>query len=88
MPYDLQELISGHGMADLDVVDAGYLCSNNFAVLSSCIENQWSLKSLVYKLLVTVSLSCWWLEERLGAFPETSFFSPYLYVVSRPRFSE
>ena len=85
VPYGINELTRGHLELGLEILDSGYLCSSNFAVLSSCIGSQSGPKLFFYRVLNAISLCCWWLEDRLMPLPATPFLSPYLYVISRRR---
>ena len=82
VPHDLKSLENGHSEAGLAIVDSGYLCSNNFGVLSSCVRQRIGLKWKIYQLLGRLSKTIWFLEDRLFGLPTSKLFSPYIYVVS------
>lgn len=81
--HDLKRFSCAHRMAGLAIVDSGYICSNNFGVLSSCISGKRGGKYQSYKILSHVSKASWYIESKFVEFPKTALFSPYLYVVSR-----
>ncbi len=83
VPHDLRTFVKGHYDAGLEVIDSGYLCSNNFGVLSSCIGDKDGLKRSVYKSLSRLSKALWLIESNSFNFPETKLFAPYIYVTSK-----
>lgn len=83
VPHDLASLRDGHRWAGLDLVESGYLCSNHFGVLSSCVSRPSGFVFQLYKALSRLSKAVWLAEDRLGRLPATRFFAPYIYAVSR-----
>jgi 2-polyprenyl-3-methyl-5-hydroxy-6-metoxy-1,4-benzoquinol methylase len=81
-PHDLASLVDGHKRAGLEVLESGYLCSNNFGLLASCIERPAGLRWHAYTLLSRFSKLSWYLESRWGEAPKSGWLSPYLYVVT------
>jgi 2-polyprenyl-6-hydroxyphenyl methylase/3-demethylubiquinone-9 3-methyltransferase len=82
-PYDREGLVEGHRAAGLDVLEAGYLCSNNFSVLSSCFADRNSWRWHVYRQLARLSRLLWLFESRVFPLPAVRMFSPYIYVIAR-----
>lgn len=82
IPHDLESLERGHTEAGLRVIESGYLCSNNFGVLSSCVDKKWGMKWSVYASLVLLSRGVWFCEKKFLNLPATKLFSPYIYVLS------
>jgi 2-polyprenyl-3-methyl-5-hydroxy-6-metoxy-1,4-benzoquinol methylase len=83
VPHDLQAFVKGHYDAGLEVIDSGYLCSNNFGVLSSCVSDKNDLKKILYKALSRLSKAVWFVESRYFNLPAIKLFSPYIYVISK-----
>lgn len=83
VPHDLSSFIAGHAASGLDIIESDYLCSNNFGVLSSCVDSKISIKYLIYVSFYLLSLFIWTFESRLSSLPKTRLFSPYIYVVSK-----
>jgi len=82
-PHDWASFLRGHQQAGLDVISGGYLGSNNFGVLSSCFPERKGPSWQMYRVLVTASLATWWIEDKVGNFPSSKTFSPYIYAISR-----
>lgn len=82
VPHDLASLVSGHSEAGLVVDNAGYLCSTNFGILSSCFSSDTDRGWRIYKWLSRLSKVLWLVEARVGDLPRTARFSPYIYVIS------
>lgn len=82
-PHNLESLESAHQNADMSILQAEYLCSNNFGVLSSCASQQSGFSWRLYYLLSRISKLIWYVESHIGDFPRTLLFSPYLFVVAR-----
>jgi len=83
VPHDLKSFADGHIDAGLNIIESGYLCSNNFGVLSSCVRKQFGCKWQAYKLLSRLSKMVWFFEEKAFSLPATKLFSPYIYAVSK-----
>lgn len=83
VPHGLISFRKGHSDAGLELVDSGYLCSNNFGVLSSCVTPKEKVKFNLYKLLTRISKASWFFEDKVFPFPTTKWFSPYIYAISR-----
>jgi 2-polyprenyl-3-methyl-5-hydroxy-6-metoxy-1,4-benzoquinol methylase len=81
--HDLDSFVAGHREAGLTPEQAGYLCSTNFGVLSSCFPSGRGPGWSIYKWLSRVTKSLWFLESRFGDLRGTRALSPYLIVVSR-----
>ncbi len=85
IPHDLRSFVKGHDQADLVVEASGYVCSNNFGVLSSCFRGPGDRGWRTYLWLARLTTLLWFLESRLGELPYSPRFSPYIYVVSRAK---
>lgn len=83
VPHDLKSFESGHNKAGLEILWSGYLCSNNFAVLSSCFEKETGFLYWIYKQLTRLSKVVWYFESRFFNLPTSKTLSPYIIVVSR-----
>lgn len=83
--HDLRSFLKGHVDAGLEVLESGYICSNNFGVLASCFSSQRDRGWKSYVWLTRLSKFIWLMESGLGEFPHSSRFSPYIYVTSRVR---
>lgn len=81
--HDLISFRKGHSDAGLEVVESGYLCSNNFGVLSSCVNSDQKVKFNIYNFLTRVSKASWFFEKKVFPFPTTKWLSPYIYAISR-----
>lgn len=81
-PHDLSSFLKGHEEAGLKVIDAGYLCSNNFAMLSMSVQKASKITYEFYKFLTRVSKVVWAFESHFFELPATSTFSPYIYCIS------
>lgn len=84
-PHNMESFLQGHKRAGLEVVRAGYLCSTNFGVLSSCFATNKTSEWRWYVFLSRLSKALWLFESRIAELPKTAFFSPYIYAVSRIR---
>lgn len=82
-PHDMRSFLEGHAQAGLEVVRAGYLCSTNFGVLSSCFDASKARGWRLYVLLSRVSKALWLFESKFIELPKSAFLSPYIYAVSR-----
>lgn len=82
-PHDLVSFFSGHKQAGLTVISGGYLGSSNFGVLSSCFPERRGLPWQISRGLVAASLASWWFESKIGNFPSSKTFSPYIYAISQ-----
>jgi hypothetical protein len=83
-PHDLNSFLKGHRNAGLEIIESGYLGSTNFGVLSSCFDRPigWKYRTYVWLSRLTKVLNL--IESRIGNFPVTKTFSPYIYAISRP----
>lgn len=84
-PHNMRSFLEGHAHAGLEVVRAGYLCSTNFGVLSSCFDTSKARGWRLYVVLSRVSKALWLFESKVFELPKSAFFSPYMYAVSRIR---
>ena len=82
-PHDWDAFSFGHRQAGLEIISGGYLCSNNFAVLSGCFDKKMGLSWHMCRALVGVTLAIWSVENVLGSLPTSRAFSPYIYATSR-----
>lgn len=82
-PHDWNSFLLGHQQAGLDVTAGGYLGSNNFGVISSCFPDRRGMRWQFSRALVAASLATWWFEDKVGDFPSSKVFSPYIYAISR-----
>lgn len=82
-PHDWDSFLLGHQQAGLDLASGGYLGSTNFGVLSSCFPGRRGLSWQMSRALVAASLAIWWVEDKVGNFPSSKTFSPYIYAISR-----
>jgi SAM-dependent methyltransferase len=83
VPHDLRSFLEGHADAGLEVLQSGYICSNNFGVLASCFSSPRDRGWRSYVWLTRLSKFIWLLESGLREFPHSSRFSPYIYVTSK-----
>jgi 2-polyprenyl-3-methyl-5-hydroxy-6-metoxy-1,4-benzoquinol methylase len=83
VPHKMQSFLAGHREAALTVEAAGYLCSTNFGVLSSCFVGRSAPGWTEYLWLSRLSKFLWYVESKLGDFPVSAALSPYLYAISR-----
>ncbi len=81
-PHNINSFVEGHRKAGLFVMNAGYVCSNNFGLLSSCIAKDKKLLWQFYLMLSRLSKLSWLIESNLFKLPVTSFMSPYIYCVT------
>lgn len=82
-PHDLASFIKGHDQAGLEVVEAGYLCSTNFGMLSMSVQNARKATYEFYKLLTRISKVVWVFESHLFKLPSSAVLSPYIFCTSR-----
>jgi hypothetical protein len=82
-PHNWDSFLEGHRRAKLSVTAGGYLGSSNFGVLSSCFEHRRGLPWHVYVFLTRISKAISLVESKLGNFPASEAFSPYIYAISR-----
>jgi cyclopropane fatty-acyl-phospholipid synthase-like methyltransferase len=85
-PHNLMSLKSAHSNSGLKILSAGYLCSNNFGVLSSCFNSPSGFYYHLYVLLSRISKVFWKIETIFHELPKGYFFSPYLYVVAKKEY--
>lgn len=83
VPHDRASLVKGHADAGIRVERAGYLCSQNFNVLSSCFTSPRDRLWRTYLLLSRLTKAIWRLEALVGDLPHTAWLSPYIFVVGR-----
>jgi 2-polyprenyl-3-methyl-5-hydroxy-6-metoxy-1,4-benzoquinol methylase len=81
--HDLASFVDGHRASGLYVESSGYLCSNNFGVLSSCFSGRDDDGWRTYLWLSRLTKAVWFVENAIGELPHSSRFSPYIYAVSR-----
>lgn len=84
-PHNLLSFLEGHARAGLEVLRAGYLCSTNFGVLSSCFDTSNARGWRVYVSLSRLSKALWLFESRIAELPKSAFLSPYIFAVSRTK---
>ena len=84
-PHNMRSFLEGHRRAGLEVVRAGYLCSTNFGVLSSCFHNDMARGWSAYVFLSRLSKLLWFFESKVTDLPKSALLSPYMYAVSRIR---
>lgn len=82
VPHDLASFEKGHKEAGLNIIESGYLCSNNFGVLSSCIKKNTGFMYSFYKQLTRITKLVWLFEDKVFELPISKLFSPYIYAVS------
>lgn len=82
-PHGLESFVEGHSCAQLVIENAGYLCSNNFSVASSCFDKRSGLYWQTYLALTRFSKAIWFLEHHVCGLPATRYFSPYIFAISR-----
>lgn len=83
VPHDIASFRRGHDDAGLSIIESGYICSNNFGVLSSCFQRKEGWKWKAYKFLSRLSKAIWMFEEKVVSLPRSKAFSPYIYIVSK-----
>ncbi len=85
IPHELKSLARGHADAGLVIKSAGFLCSTNFGVLSSCFKDERGGGWTLYKWLSRLSAIIWRLEKVGMYIPRTAWLSPYQYVIAEKR---
>lgn len=83
IPHDRITFLAGHEVPGLEVLSCEYLGSTNFGVMSSCFPAQRGFNYWIYKQLTRLSKFIWLLESKLGRFPATRYFAPYIVSISR-----
>ncbi|WP_448506384.1 class I SAM-dependent methyltransferase [Immundisolibacter sp.] len=83
-PHDWNSFLEGHRKAGLTVISGGYLGSTNFSVLSSCFEKHQGLSWQSYVFLTRLTKAISFVETKVGDFPVSQIFSPYIYAISQP----
>lgn len=83
VPHDIVSFRKGHEDAGLTLIESGYICSNNFGVLSSCFPRKEGWKWSAYKFLSRLSKVIWLFEDKFISLPHSRTFSPYIYAVSK-----
>ena len=82
IPHDKNSFIKGHQEAGLLVQQAGYVCSNNFGLLSTCLPDETGIKWKFYKSLTKLTKLIWAFEYYILDLPVSRLMSPYIYAVS------
>jgi 2-polyprenyl-3-methyl-5-hydroxy-6-metoxy-1,4-benzoquinol methylase len=82
-PHNLNSFLDGHIKAGLKVIDAGYLGSINFGMLSSCVDPKSGLAWHTYVFLSRLTKATWFLESKCFDIPTSSYFSPYIFAISK-----
>lgn len=83
--HSLCSLVEAHRKAGLEVVDSGYIGSLEFGMLSMAAKDvegnrrEW----LLYLWLTRFSKALHWFEFHFFELPETSLFSPFMFVTAR-----
>lgn len=83
VPHDRESFVRGHEQAGLKILEAGYLCSSNFGVLSSCFTKEETWKWFLFMQLTRVSKIIWAFEYRFFDLPLSRTFSPYIYAIAK-----
>jgi 2-polyprenyl-3-methyl-5-hydroxy-6-metoxy-1,4-benzoquinol methylase len=83
VPHRIQSLVRGHEDAGLLVESAGYICSTNFGILSSCFSSPSDKNWQTYMWLSRLTKLLWFVEDKAGDLPQSATLSPYMFVVSR-----
>jgi len=84
-PHNMRSFLAGHAQAGLEVMRAGYMCSTNFGVLSSCFGTTRQKGWKLYVFLTRVSKALWLFESKVMELPKSALLSPYMYALSRIR---
>jgi 2-polyprenyl-3-methyl-5-hydroxy-6-metoxy-1,4-benzoquinol methylase len=82
-PHDWPSFLEGHHRAGLTVISGGYLGSLNYGILSSCVDKSDGIPWHIYVFLTRLSKLISIAEIRLGDFPSSKMFSPYIYAISK-----
>lgn len=82
-PHDLPSFTLGHQRAGLEIIEGGYLGSNNFGVLAGCFPQKKGVNWQLNKALIALSQLSWAFESKIIDLPTTKTFSPYIYAISR-----
>ncbi len=83
-PHDLNSLKAGHLDAGLELDEFGYIASNDFGVLSACInEDSSKINKLIYTWLNRVTKLIGMFEERFVSLPKSRIFSPVMYCTAK-----
>jgi hypothetical protein len=86
VPITKDELTKAHLNSGFSVMSCRYFLASNFFVnnLNGLPNNlSYHLKSILLKLLVSVSKGIWFIENIVGDLPATKFFSPYVICVAQ-----
>lgn len=87
-PHTLESMLHGHTQAELTVESSDFVCSNNFSVLSSCVDltntsKKYWFKRFSYVWLSRLTSLLWMFESRFFELPKTRLLSPYIYCITR-----
>ncbi len=75
VPHDLKSFVDGHVKAGLEVRSAGYICSTNFGILSSCFNGPQTPGWRSYVWLSRLSNALWFVEDKLFEFALADLFT-------------
>lgn len=86
VPLTPSQLRSAHEAAGLRVIMADYFLSSNYGVVNIGEPKRrspnWWAKKIVLALLVRVSMVIWLIERKIGRFPVSQAFSPYVNCIA------
>ncbi|CAN5569070.1 hypothetical protein BH11BAC1_BH11BAC1_06720 [soil metagenome] len=89
VPLTKKQIVAAHENAGLEILSAQYYASISMYINLESINgkkvNLLGLKKLITKSLSVTSLATWKLENLIGDFPPTSFFSPGISVIARKK---
>ena len=86
VPIDKRRLSAAVEAAGLQDLDAGYYVGVSLNVQLNGIEkpvSNFRIKRIISKAGAFITLGFWWLEEKLGSFPQTKWFSRGVYSIAR-----
>lgn len=93
--YDIHVLLTdetlriAHEKAGLEIVSCGYFLSTGFGLGNTSGLDQTALtvrvKNQILKCLGRLSVLIWLAEDKIGKFPTTKMFSPYVVCIARKK---
>ena len=89
VPLTKKHIVAAHENAGLEILHAQYYASISMYINLESINGKGvkmlGLKKLITKSLSIASLATWKVENAIGTFPPTSFFSPGIAVIARKK---
>jgi 2-polyprenyl-3-methyl-5-hydroxy-6-metoxy-1,4-benzoquinol methylase len=88
VPIDKKQLSAAVESAGLENIRTGYYVGVSLNVQLNSFQKplrHYKIKRLISKAGAAVTLIFWWLEESIGAFPQTKWFSRGVFSVARKK---